>query len=172
MCNNLCKLGNHPEIHLDNGNFLVKNEVELMKQVNQGYLSYYSHPQHEGQDSTVFKYTYIRKFEPFNWYFGSKDFIEDYEDDLKRVLLQWISNIRYGKDGYIFINTFDGHALLTNGAISESPVSILNSGDNNWINVLQQQKKAVSGGEGFIEYKFNRLSSRDIESKISYIGVS
>ena len=152
------------------GNFLVKNEVELMKQVNQGYLSYYSHPQYEGQDSTVFKYTYIRKFEPFNWYFGSKDFIEDYEDDLKRVLLQWISNIRYGKDGYIFINTFDGHALLTNGAISESPVSILNSGDNNWINVLQQQKKAVSGGEGFIEYKFNRLSSRDFEPKISYIG--
>ncbi len=163
---NKLSLGLHDSL----GNYVVKNEVELMKQVNQGYLSYYSHPDQEGEDSTVFKYTYIRKFEPFNWYFGSKDFIEDYEDDLKDILIQWISNIRYGKDGYIFINTFDGHALLTNGVISEFPVNILKSGDENWINVLQQQKKAVEGGSGFIEYSFNRLSSRDVEPKISYIG--
>ncbi len=151
------------------GNFLVQNEVALLKEVDQGYLTYRTHGGHEYGDSAIFKYTYVRKFEPFNWYLGSKDYVKDFEDGLKKNLLEWISNVRYGNEGYIFINTFEGSALLTNGNIPEQPIDIYKSNDTNWINVLKQQQSTVKIGSGFIEYRFNRLASKDFEPKVSYV---
>jgi PAS domain S-box-containing protein len=151
------------------GNFLVQNEVALLKEVDQGYLTYRTPGGNEYGDSAIFKYTYVRKFAPFNWYMGSKDYVKDFEDGLKKILLEWISNVRYGNEGYVFINTFDGNALLTNGNIPEKPIDIYKSNDSNWISVLQQQQSTVKNGSGFIEYRFNRLASKDFEPKVSYV---
>ncbi len=151
------------------GNYLVKNEVALLKEVDQGYLSYRSKVSNHYSDSAIFKYTYVKKFEPFNWYFGSKDYISDFEDDLKQNILEWLSNVRYGNEGYIFINTMAGKALLTNGNIPDQPIDIFKSGDTNWVNVFRQQLIAVKNGPGFIEYRFNRLASKDFEPKMSFV---
>lgn len=151
------------------GYYLVKNEVALLKEVNQGYLSYRSPLTHQKGDSAIFKFTYVKKFTPFNWYLGSKDYLKDFEDDLKRNLMEWLSNVRYGNEGYIFINTVNGKALLTNGKIQEQPLDIFKSGDTNWINVFMQQQQIIKSGSGFIDYRFNRLASNDFEPKISYI---
>ncbi len=151
------------------GNYLVKNEVALLKVVNQGFLSYRSPVDNQSSDSAIFKYTYVKKFTPFNWYFGSKDYINDFEDILKQNIMLWLSNVRYGNDGYIFINTLTGKALLTNGNIPDQPIDIYESGDTNWIRVFRQQQLAVKNGSGFIEYRFKRLASKDFEPKMSFV---
>ncbi|MHC1774239.1 MAG: cache domain-containing protein [Lentimicrobium sp.] len=151
------------------GNFLVQNEVALLREVDQGFLSYRTPGGNHYGDSSIFKYTYVRKFAPLNWYLGSKDYLKDFEDDLKKSLIKWLSNVRYGNEGYIFINTLHGKALLTNGNIPEKPIDIFNTKDANWISVYKQQQITVKNGSGFIEYQFNRLASKDIEPKVSYV---
>ncbi len=153
------------------GNYLVRNEVALLKEVDQGFLTYRAPIQNQAGDSSIFKYTYIRKFAPLNWYLGSKDFLSNYEGDLKLELLEWLSNSRYGNDGYIFINTTGGKALLTNGTKPEQPIDIYSSGDENWIEIYKRQIQiARTSGSGFLEYQFIKLASKDFEPKVSYIS--
>lgn len=152
------------------GNYLVKNEVRLLEEVDQGYLAYRAPVNSQEGDSAIFKYTYIKRFAPYNWYLGSKDYLKDYEGDLKSELLEWLANVRYGNEGYIFVNSLDGKALLTNGVKPDMPQHINQSGDTNWINVFRlQQRIATTSGSGFIEYKFRRLASNDFSRKVSYI---
>ncbi|NTW23707.1 MAG: PAS domain-containing protein [Lentimicrobium sp.] len=152
------------------GNFLVQNEVRLMKKVDQGFLSYEAPVPGSHGDSAVFKYSYIRRFGPYNWYLGSKDYLKDFEDDLKKELLDWLSFMRYSEEGYIFINTLSGKALLTNGMRLENPTNILAGSDTNWIEVFKKQQQIARTTEaGFIDYNFVKLASKDIEPKVSYI---
>jgi len=153
------------------GNYLVLNEINLLRDVDQGYLAYKAPLEKNQADSIIYKYTYVRKFTPFNWYLGSKDYLKDFEDDLKTELLRWISHIRYNNEGYIFVNTWKGEALLTNGTMPDNPLNIYKSGDSNWIYIFNRQKEIVlKSGGGYIDYKFKRLSSQDLEDKYSYIG--
>lgn len=152
------------------GNYLVRNEIEFLKQVDRGFLTYRAPINENIQDSVVYKFTYVRKFAPLNWYFGSKDYLKDFEDDLKEDLLEWLSHLRYGNAGYIFINTLDGKALLSNGDRPAKPVDLLQSGDKNWIDIFQNCRRiALDENDGFYEYKFIKLASNDFEPKVSYV---
>ncbi len=155
----------------DYGNYVVRNEVELIKKMDQGFLHYYVPSGDNDADSILLKSTYIRKFHPYNWYLGSKDYLEDYEQDLKNDILEYLSRVRYGNEGYLFVNTIDGKALITNGVKHLTPQYILESGDSNRIRTyLKQVNVYRSTGSGFIEYTFKRLVSEDSDTKISYLG--
>ena len=155
----------------NSGNPVVKNEVNLLKLIDRGYLDYYTRSEYSTSDSVLLKSTYIRKFEPLGWYFGSKDYLSDFETDLKEELLKRISKLRFGSDGYIFINSVDGLALISNGEKHATPLNIYNSGDTNWISVFKEQVKIFNGsGKGIIKYKFRRLLADEFETKYSYLG--
>ncbi len=153
------------------GNYVVRNEVELLRQVDQGFIHYYAPGKDNAGDSVLLKSSYVRRFAPFNWYLGSRDYLEDFEADMKERILEYLSKIRYGNDGYLFVNTIDGKALITNGVKHLWPQDIRNSKDTNWIQVYQKQVDIYNtSGSGFIEYQFRRLLSEDFETKISYLG--
>lgn len=155
----------------NSGNFVVRNEVNLLKQIDRGYLDYHAKSEYSTSDSLLLKSTYIRKFEPLGWYFGTKDYLTDFETDLKEELLKRISKLRFDSDGYIFVNSYDGMALISNGEKHATPLNIYNSGDTNWISVFKEQLRIFKGtGKGYINYKFRRLLSDDFETKISYVG--
>lgn len=155
----------------NSGNSVVRNEVNLLKQIDRGYLDYYTKSEYSTSDSVLLKSTYIRKFEPLGWYFGTKDYLTDFEKDLKEELLKRISKLRFDSDGYIFVNSIEGLALISNGEKHADPLNIYNSGDTNWISVFKEQAKIFNGpGKGYINYKFRRLLSDEFESKISYVG--
>ena len=61
----------------NSGNSVVRNEVNLLKQIDRGYLDYYTKSEYSTSDSVLLKSTYIRKFEPLGWYFGTKDYLTE-----------------------------------------------------------------------------------------------
>lgn len=102
---------------------------------------------------------------------GSKDYLVDFEADLKKDILERLSKVRFGVDGYVFVNSVDGYALVSNGERFVKPLRISESSDENWKIVFKKQQELFHGsGKGYLEYSFKRLSSNDLGNKITYFS--
>ena len=165
---------NHPEtegksgmmLHDKLGNYMVQRETQLLKEVNKGFIEYYNQTRTGKTDSSIYRYTYIRKFEPFGWYLGSKEYLTDFEDNVKEEVLGYLSNIRFENDGYIFIHDIESRPILSNGLRKSGSDEVLYSMDKKtWNNIT---KTAMNGG-GFVEYTFHRPGVSEKEAKMSYV---
>jgi PAS domain S-box-containing protein len=161
-----------PGAHGKTENDLVGNEIKMLRSKNQGFINF-RQVSNLSDDSTLLKVAFVKKFDPFNWYIGTFDYISDFEEDCKRETLERISRIRFEREGYVFVNTYDGKALITNGALKDPPVDILNGNDENWKRIFAVEMEAAHKPEGeFYTYKFRKLSEPSSSTKISFfIGV-
>lgn len=149
-------------------NYLVKREIDLMKEVDKGYISYYVKSKGDYKDSLLYRYSYIKKFKPFGWYIGSKEYLTDFEEKLKEDIVNRVSKIRFDNEGYLFIQYFDNMPLMTNG-------HIIRKEDKNRLPVDLINRKKISEvalkGGGFVEYQINnRKTSSGKELKIAYVA--
>lgn len=93
------------------------------------------------------------------------------EKFLQEYCLDSLSRIRYAVDEYVFINTFDGNALISNGKINNPPVNIFNAGDTSWIRIFRAEQLAKTKPGGlFYNYSFRKISSSKYSMKTSYIS--
>ncbi|GGD45672.1 hypothetical protein GCM10012288_20000 [Malaciobacter pacificus] len=85
---------------------------------------------------------------------------------LQNEILQWIKTIRFGDNGYLFVNTLDKKALLFDGKI-QNPAIIYPNNElmNLQLKILEDEKN------NFIEYKFKKLNNEKLFEKIAYIQV-
>ena len=100
----------------------------------------------------------------------SKVQIKEKENFLKKYILQRISKITFGREGYIFINTTDNQALIFDGKYQEKPIQILKSGRTEWISIYKKMKREVVDGKGHtFEYKFKKHSDNTLAYKLTYV---
>lgn len=154
------------QLHDTLGNYMVQREVDLMKEVDKGFIAYYLKSNHNNEDSVVYKNTYIRKFSPLGWYFGSKEYMADVETDLKNDVLKRLANVRFDNEGYIFIQNTKNAPIMSNGAIiKETRIDITP------FNVKERQKitnVALNNG-GFVQYVHHRPGYIVQEPKTAYV---
>ncbi|MDX2494576.1 MAG: cache domain-containing protein [Desulfuromusa sp.] len=103
-------------LHLQDtqGQFVVRDMIDIAKQTGEGsYRYYWTKPGVTGEKHQ--KISYIKRIEPFDWFIGTGLYVEDIEAQIEADLLATISNIRFGQDGYIFVNKLNGDALVANG---------------------------------------------------------
>jgi PAS domain S-box-containing protein len=149
---------------------LVGNELKLLNKQSQGYI-YYRRELSNSDDSILSKIAYVKKFDPFNWYIGAFDDVSEFESDIKHETLERISRIRYGKEGYVFVNMYNGDALITNGVLMDPPINILAGNDENWKKIFAVELEAAHKPEGeFYMYKFRKLSQPKSTTKVSYFA--
>lgn len=91
-------------------------------------------------------------------------------DKLKHETLVRISKLRFGQEGYLFVNTTDGKALIYNGQLLPIPIDILKSRMPEWINNFRFRQKSLTDEQGkFFKYFFRKLTSNTKGYKIAYI---
>lgn len=96
---------------------------------------------------------------------------KDIEKVLQLYILDSLSKLRYAKDEYIFINSYEGKALVSNGKLNIPPVDIFLSGDSRWINVFKiEQSAAYQMGGVFYTYSWQKISSKKNDTKTSYFS--
>ncbi|MEA3317011.1 MAG: cache domain-containing protein, partial [Bacteroidota bacterium] len=101
---------------------------------------------------------------------SAEEFIFFYEKNIKRNMLDDISKIRFGKNGYIFVNNYDGKALISDGKIIDENINLWNLEDPNGIKVIQEERKAVQNPNGdFIYYSWRKLQDTIPLPKMSFI---
>jgi len=153
------------------GRPVIQNEINFLKTHDEGFLDYNIDEKTINWNRKDSKIAYIKLFKPFRWYIGSKEYITDFKTNVQEEVLDRISKIRFGSDGYIFINTIDGKSLIKYGKIQNPPQNILTSGDTNWINVFHNQAntKYNANKSGFIEYPWKEVGASSFSKKITYV---
>ncbi|WP_171596148.1 cache domain-containing protein [Marinifilum caeruleilacunae] len=149
-----------------NGNYIVKNEVELMKYKDSAFTKYENTKQVKNKFNAYTKISYIRKFAPYNWYFGSFAFLDDLQPEIQKETLIRISQINASQDNYFFVYKKDGTCLLHVDSTSIGKNYKDYTSKVRRDNVEQLIKAAELEESGFVNYQ-NPHSQ--IDGKVTYI---
>ena len=95
------------------GKRLFYEAAKIGRNKGSGFISYYwSKP---GSSGIIEKISYLNVFKAYNWVIGNGKYIDDVSSSLKKDALLAISNMKYGKSGYFWIND-SNHVVLMHGA--------------------------------------------------------
>lgn len=90
--------------------------------------------------------------------------------DIQNEVLDYFKDIRFGNDGYIFINTYDGFALLFDGQKIDSPKNISDLTDPEGFKIFQKELELTKLPDGgYFNYLFKKISDNTPQPKISYV---
>ena len=154
------------------GGYSIRKLSKIAKEDGEGFLSWYWYkPSKDKLEEKIMhkKIGYIKYVKELNWFVGTGEYIENFENKIKTELLDEIQEIRYGKNGYIFINQYDG-LILTN--INKKLVGKNNYNIENVEGTfpLQNIVQLAKSGGGYLEYLSNENGLKDkAEKKMSYI---
>ncbi|WP_372776612.1 cache domain-containing protein [Mangrovibacterium sp.] len=154
-----------------NGNRVVEKEIELVRSQNEGFIRYEA-GQRNGLDSIpVNKACFVKVFEPFNWYFGAKCYIEDYYEEFKSQIATKISSERFRYGGYVFVNELGGNPVVFDGSVYQGTYNFHDGTNEARGAVFAQQVAAVRSGPegGYFEYQWNKIGVAEVEQKISFV---
>jgi PAS domain S-box-containing protein len=106
-------------------------------------------------------------------YIDFKNQISTYRPNtlIQKEILTYIASIRFGNDGYVFVNTFDGNALVFDGKLINGKKDISDMTDPNGLKIFQLEMEAIQNTDGgFIDYMFKKMTDTIPQAKVSYIG--
>ena len=155
-----------------NGKFVVRDMIDISKKIGEGFYEYrWTKPKVKG--NFYQKIAFIKKFAPYNWFIGAGLYVDDVESETKENLLAEISRVRFGKAGYIFINRFNGDALLTNGKVVKQAIKLweLIGGGEKIKSFFENELVAAAKPDGdYIEYEWGKLKDvNQSKPKISFV---
>lgn len=151
------------------GRYVIRDMIGIAKTSGEGFYDYtWTKPNRGGKDFP--KIAFIKKFEPFDWFIGTGEYLDDVEKDIQSEVIGHLVSIRFDKEGYLFASTYSGEPLFTNGQITRGGADISDLTDPNGIKIFQKQREAVKhSGGGFVEYSWKKLTHSDPSPKIAFV---
>ena len=94
---------------------------------------------------------------------------EEFDLKLRNDLLDRINKLKFGTEGYIYVNNLDGKSLIYDGKIQKVPLDIFKSGKKEWIYSYSKMKTSLKDDSGqFFIYVFKKHSTDAKSYKMSY----
>ena len=155
------------------GHYIIKDMIEIATREGEGFYAYYwTKPDTHGNDFK--KISFIKRFKPLNCFIGTGLYVDDTEEQINTEVLSDISRIRFGKEGYIFVNRFNGDALVSNGKHFSGTRKLweeFNDDPGKMKQIFEKEHQAALKPQGdYIRYSHLKLSRSTQESpKISFI---
>ncbi|MDK2063357.1 cache domain-containing protein [Aliarcobacter butzleri] len=147
---------------------LFQSIVNTIKDKTERFDEYYWYkPNTNGEIGR--KISFYKYFEPLNIAIGTGEYFDDFEKTIQKKALEYISMIRFGKAGYIFVINYDGIYLshIRKEYISKSYTENLAMGKNE--NVVPDMIEIAKNGNGFYSYIQNKPNSESQMEKISFV---
>lgn len=102
--------------------------------------------------------------------FIQKDTLQYSQNQIENKVLEYFESLRFGNDGYVFVNTYSGNALLFNGKKLDEPKSMSDLKYPKGINFYEiEMNLAKIPGGGAFQYEFTKLNDSIPYPKMSYI---
>ncbi|MFH1154412.1 MAG: cache domain-containing protein [Pseudomonadota bacterium] len=162
-----------PPLHDGEKHAVLTGMIGLARKEGEGTYRYsWSKPGEKGCDSLLL--SYVKLFKPFGWILGATISVKDIEADIKKELLDDIAKVRYDKNGYIFIDDWQG-VVLEHGAQPDLVgKNIWDHQDFNGVKVVQNLISAAKTEEGaYVFYSWRKPDTGEERPKVSFSkGVS
>lgn len=151
------------------GQYVIRDMVRITKEQGEGFYEYsWTKPGSEGRGFP--KIAYLKYFEPFKGFIGTGEYLDDVEKDIQKEVLDRIGNIRFGKDGYIFVVSYDGVTLMNSTQPNLIGKNIWEMTDPNGVKVIQEERRAVENPQGdFIYYHWEKPTTGKHAPKVSFM---
>ncbi|MEW6347840.1 MAG: cache domain-containing protein [Thermodesulfobacteriota bacterium] len=149
------------------GKPVIKDLIALVRESHEGFYRYtWTKPDSQGKGFP--KLAFVVRFEPFDWFIGTGEYLDDMERELQRECLNRIGRIRFGEDGYIFVFRFDG-IYVSHFHRKFVGQNMLWVTDPNGLKINEELLRASQQpGGGFITYVWNKPSLGRDARKLSY----
>ena len=154
------------------GGYSIRSLSKIAQEQGEGFLSWYwfKPTKDKSLKNTMYKKIgYTKYIKELDWFVGTGEYIEDFENKIKKNLIKEIQQIRYGKNGYVFISQYDGvvlshirRAFVGQNRFDEKSI------DGTY--PMQEILKVAKNGEGYVEYTgCENPSTGKLAKKISYV---
>jgi PAS domain S-box-containing protein len=151
------------------GEYVVRDMIDLVKKKREGFYQYtWTKPFHEKMG--FLKIAYVKYFKPFDWVFGTGEYLDDFTNQIQNMVLERIVGLRFSDEGYFFGSMEGGYPLFTNGKMTTGTDRIWEMADPNGVKIIQEQQRVSKHPDGgFVRYSWPKLGSSMPVSKISYV---
>lgn len=153
---------------------VVHEELKLLNSQNEGFLDYdLSSDSENPKNSPQRKIAFVRKFNHFNWYFGAKQYIDDYFPKFRDEIAQKISTVRFRYGGYVFFNQTDGTPLVMDGKIYKGTLNLLTNTDDKRHKIFRKELEVIEHNHegGYFYYQWNKMNETVPSEKCSYVTI-
>ncbi|MDD2888097.1 MAG: cache domain-containing protein [Aliarcobacter sp.] len=151
-----------------NGMYLGREIVNSLKNKDEAFLTWY-YPKPNELNSSYKKIGFNIHFKPYDWFIGTGEYFVDFEDSVKKSVLEYISKFKTNKNDYFFILDYDNKEGLfkrVDGTEEHTFVELTKPKDKNLFNNIV---KAAKNNKEFISYNYEYDESNNILTKTSYI---
>ena len=153
----------------DTNNKLFFNDiVTLIKNNSEGSVTY-TWPK-PGFDKPQPKISYAKLFKPYNWVIATGAYVDDVTSRVQNEALNTVSKMRYGKDGYFWIN--DGKAKMVMHPIKPAlnGKDLSNVKDPNGKYLFREMATVGNTkGSGLVKYDWAKPNHSEAQPKFSYV---
>ncbi len=146
------------------GNYFIQEQSNIALNKKEGFIDNYFIKPNTKDTKAYDKLSFIKLFEPYNWHIGMGFYIDNLTRETKIEIVDYIASIRYGREGYFFINTLDKKALIHDGKRTIPPIKYPDE------SLFQKQLKVIKNPDGgFFFYKFKKLNSTKKYEKLAFV---
>ena len=151
-----------------NGVYLFKEMVKVVESNGEGTVKYaWSKP---GFDKPQSKVSYVKVFKPFNWIIGTGAYTSDVTKEIQKEALVTVSDMRFGKNGYFWINDTEPKMIMHPIKPSLNGKNISNVQDPKGVYVFREIVKTAKRGDGgTLKYMWNKPNSNVPKAKLTYV---
>jgi signal transduction histidine kinase len=150
-----------------NGTFLTREIIKQVKEEKEGFLTW-SFQKPEDATKGYKKIGFNIHFEPYDWFIGTGEYFVDFEDMVKKDVLEYISKLVPNKNNYFFILDYDKKTLfhVIDDLINKPAQNVTNLEN---IKIFDDMLFMAKQGSGFITYKHKPFGTESFLTKTSYI---
>ncbi len=143
--------------------------AEVAKKSGSGFVDYvWPKP---GFEKPQEKVSFVKLFEPFGWVIGTGEYVDNVTDKLKKEALKAISQMKYGKSGYYWIN--DSNHVVVMHAMKPSLVgkNMSDLQDPKGKYIYREIVKTANAKEegGLVKYMWPKPGKKLDQPKFSYV---
>ncbi|RXK08187.1 sensor histidine kinase [Halarcobacter bivalviorum] len=151
------------------GTYIIQDMKEILSKRDETFYSWYWYNPKK-PDIMREKLGFVKNFAPFDWFIGTGEYVKEFEKRVQEKVLGHIKKLRFGKNGYIFIITYDSIYLshikkeyIGNDAITNNDTEKVKSVIDTLIEISKK-------GQGFYEYiQHTKPDGTESIKKVSYV---
>jgi methyl-accepting chemotaxis protein len=152
-----------------NGKRIFDEFAKVGKNSGSGFVDYvWPKP---GFEKPQAKVSYVKVFEPFNWVIGTGEYVDNVTEKLKEEALHAIGEMKYGKNGYYWINDSNAKMIMHPINASLNGKDLSQTKDTNGKLLFSEMAKVANekAEGGLVKYSWAKPGKKAPQPKFSYV---